>query len=368
MALSHDLCYSVMDLRLLLEYHEFFSSFLRYFNFVMSIVICLVGLVGNAVVIWFLGFIMKNYKAKYWFLNLAIADFLLLLTLPFHTISHLKGTWTFGRHMCKLYFFSFCTNMYAGVYMLIALNIARVLSVAKPMFHRKFMSKRLSIWICTLIWLVTIMVCIPVHYYTGELKMGEATLCTFIDSNAFGTEVNKQYNVSSRNATRDVLFFDIYTKLSPFIDHCTSGTCCGGEWARDYWNHWILITKRHVIPFLVIGYFIPLVIVIICNITIVVNVRKSKTINTHRIYRLVLIIIMVYFITWTPIVIAQTVLFIANLNMNLITMFNVLTFIPLLISIAYVNSCLNPLIYMLSGGQMRTRLSDFINDIRNRDK
>ncbi|XP_069840035.1 N-formyl peptide receptor 3-like [Dendropsophus ebraccatus] len=368
MALSHDLCYTVVDLCRLLEYHDLYTSVLQYFTFVMSIVICLVGLVGNAVVIWFLGFIMKKYKSRYWFLNLAITDFLALLTLPFRAISDLKGTWTFGPFMCKLYLFSFCVSMYAGVYILIVLNIARVLSVAKPMFHLKFMSQRVSLWICSLFWFIPILLTFPVFYNSDEVKIGEATLCTFIDNKTFGSIVNKKYNMSRENNTREVTFCDIYTKLSPYIDHCSPDTCCGGEGALEFWNYLISMTKAFVIPLLIIGYFLPLSAVIICNITIVAYVRKSKTTNTHKLYRLVLIIIMVYFITQTPLVIAEIMIHSAILNMNLISMFNVLTFMPLLTNIAYVNSCFNPIMYMLSGGQMRTRLSDFISNIRNRYK
>ncbi|XP_069840037.1 formyl peptide receptor 2-like [Dendropsophus ebraccatus] len=365
MAPSHDLCYSVADLRLLLEYHDSYTSVLQYINFVMSIVICLVGLMGNAVVIWFLGFILKKYKSRYWFLNLAIADLLILLNLPFLAISTLKGTWTFGLYMCKLYLFSFCVSMYTGIYILIALNIARVLSVANPMFHHKFMSQRVSLWICSLIWFITILLSLPVFYNSDEMNIGGDMQCTYVDTNTLATIVNKQYNVSSGNTTNDGSFSDIYTKLSPNIDRCFNDTCCSGERSIDFWNHWILITKRQVIPFFIIGYFIPLGIVIICNIIIVVYVRKSNTTNTHRLYRLVLTIIILYFITWTPVVITQTVLFIAILNMNLISMIRVLTFFTLLTNIVFVNSCLNPIVYVLSGGQIRTGLSDFMSNIRN---
>ncbi|XP_056392652.1 chemerin-like receptor 1 [Hyla sarda] len=326
MALSHDLCYSIVDIRLLLKYHESYSSVIWYSSFVMSIVTCLVGLVENAVVICFLGFMMKKHKSKYWFLNLAIADFLSLLTLPPYIISAHKGTWTFGPHMCKLFLFSSSVNMYASIYILIALNIARVLSVAKPMFHLKFISQRVSFWICIMIWLITVLFSLPVFYYAGEVKTGEVTLCSYLGSTTSDTVVvNKRYNVSSENATKDILFSDIYTKLSPYIQQCSSDTCCGG-------------------------------IVIVCNITIAVHVRKSKTVNPRRLYRIVTIIIMVYFITSTPAVIAEIVMFIAVYNMKFIVLFNVLTFMPLIINIAYANSCLNPIIYVLSGHSLPSNL------------
>ncbi|KAM4025321.1 chemerin-like receptor 1 isoform 2-T2 [Anomaloglossus baeobatrachus] len=366
MTLPHALCYSIVDIRLLIEYWDSYTSFLKYFNFVVSIVTCLLGLVGNAIVIFFLGFVMKKHKSKYWFLNLAVADFFALLTLPLHAFGVLYGTWTFGPYICKLFLFTLCVNMYASVLILISLNIARVLSVTQPMFHLKFMSQRVSFWICALIWTFTLVSSVPVFYYSGEVKIGQLTLCSYFGSKSFGVVVaNNGYNVSSENTTGDILTSNIVSKFRPYFEQCSSDTCCGGEDALNLWNHLILTSKKFVMPFLVVGYFIPLVIVIICNITIIVHVRRSKTANPHRLYRIVLVIILVFFITWTPVFIAETVAFIAVLNMNFILMFNVLAFLPLLITLAYSNSCLNPIVYVLIGGKMRTGLFDFISSIRH---
>ncbi|XP_044160468.1 chemokine-like receptor 1 [Bufo gargarizans] len=367
MASFTNLCYSIADLRQLIGYYDSYLPFIQYFTVVVSIVTCLVGLVGNALVICFLGFVMKKHKSKYWFLNLAIADFFSLLTLPFHAIAAFKGTWPFGHHVCKLVLFSMTANVYASVLILTSLNIAKVLSVAQPMFHLKFISKSVSFWICSLIWFIIIPSSLPVFYYSGEVKIGEFALCTYHSSKTLDTVVvNNRYNVSSGNATRDVS--DIYTTFGSYFRQCSSDTCCGGEEALRFLNHLKSSSDDFVIPFLIIGYFIPLCIVIICNATIVVHVRKSKTINTHRLYRIVVTIIVVYFITWTPLVIAETALYVNVLKMNFLALFYILLFLPLLLSIAYTNNCLNPIVYVLNGGQITTGLSDFISSLRNSKK
>ncbi|KAM4025320.1 chemerin-like receptor 1 isoform 1-T1 [Anomaloglossus baeobatrachus] len=369
MSSVHGLCYSIVDIRRLIKYWESYTSVLRHFNFVWSIVTCLLGLMGNAIVIFFLGFVIKKNKSKYWFLNLAVADFFCLLTLPLHSFAVLKGTWTFGPHICKLFLFSLAANMHASILILISLNIARVLSVTQPMFHLKFMSQRVSFWVCALIWIFTFVSSVPVFYYSGEVTIGQVTLCSYFGSKSFGiVGVNNGSNVSSENTTGDMLTSNIYSTFRPFFEQCFSETCCGGENALNLWNHLIFTSKKYVVPFLIMGYFFPLGIVIICNITIIVRVRRSKTVNPHRLYRIVLVIILVFFITWTPVFIAETVLFIAVLNMNFILMFNVLAFLPLLITLAYSNSCLNPIVYVLIGGKMRTGLSDFISSIRHNFK
>ncbi|KAG9476861.1 hypothetical protein GDO78_002319 [Eleutherodactylus coqui] len=362
----HDLCYSIADIHALLEYYESYSSVFQYVSFVMSIVTCLLGLVENAIVIFIIGFIMKKHKSKYWFLNLAIADFGTLLTLPLHAAAIFKGTWPLGSHMCKVFLFSVSTNVHASILILLSLNIARVLSVAQPMFHLKFITRRVSFWICSFIWFFALLSSFPVFFFSGEFKIGDIIQCGFISSENVSTVVDVNgYNMSIDNATGNILDFTIRTKFNPFFEKCSSNSCCGGEEAHKYWNSLRYTPKQFAIPFLIIGYLIPLVIVIICNLTIIAHVKKSKTINTHRLYRIALMVILVYFICWTPIVIAKTMIFIAALNMNLIVMFKIFAFIPFMINIAYVSSCLNPIVYVLSSGRMRMGLKDFIISIRN---
>ncbi|KAG9476860.1 hypothetical protein GDO78_002318 [Eleutherodactylus coqui] len=362
----HDLCYSIADIYALLEYYESYSSVFQYVNFVMSIVTCLLGLMENAIVIFIIGFIMKKHKSKYWFLNLAIADFGALLTLPLHAVAIFKGTWSFGPHMCKVFLFSVYANMHASVFILLSLNIARVLSVAQPMFHLKFITRRVSFWICSFIWCFALLCSLPVFFFAGEFKIGDVMVCSFFSSESFSTVVAVSgYNMSIDNATGNIVDSTISTKFNPFIEKCSSNSCCGGEEARKHWNYLIFSSKQFVIPYLIIDYFIPLVIVIICNLTIIAHVKKSKTINIHRLYRIALMVILVYLVSWTPMVVADIMFFIAVLNMNLIVMFKILTIMPLMVNIAYTSSCLNPIVYVLSSGRMRMGLNNFISSIRN---
>ncbi|KAG9466786.1 hypothetical protein GDO78_016114 [Eleutherodactylus coqui] len=362
----HDLCYSIAEIHAVLEYYESYSSVFQYVSFVMSIVTCLLGLLENAIVIFITVFIMKEHKSKYWFLNLAIADFGVLLTLPLHAAAIFKGTWSFGPHMCKVFLFSLCANMHASIFILLSLNIARVLSVAEPMFHLKFITRSVSFWICSFIWFFTLLCSLPVYFFSGELKIGDVIECSFISSDNVSTVVAvSAYNMSIENATGNILDSTIRTKFNPFIEKCSSSSCCGGEETRKYWNSLMFTSKSFSIPFLIIGYFIPLVIIIISNLTIIAHVKKSKTINTHRLYRIVLMVILVHFICWTPIVIADTMIFIAVLHMNIIELFKIFAFTPLMLNIAYVSSCLNPIVYVLSSGRIRTGLNDFISSIRN---
>ncbi|NXN32187.1 MRGRD protein, partial [Nycticryphes semicollaris] len=98
------------------------------------IVICLCGLVGNMMVVWFLGFHMKKNPFTVYVLNLAIADFSLLLFLlailtlfiisTLYDIELLEYIWSHYVLMVLFLFF-----YYASMYLLTAMSIERCASV-----------------------------------------------------------------------------------------------------------------------------------------------------------------------------------------------------------------------------------------------
>ncbi|NXI94375.1 MAS protein, partial [Psophia crepitans] len=96
--------------------------------------ICLCGLVGNMVVMWFLCFHTKKSPFTVYVLNLATADFLLLLVLLVSLILYLISTaycsFSFQYQMTNyiltaLFLFSY----FASMYLLTAMSMERCLSV-----------------------------------------------------------------------------------------------------------------------------------------------------------------------------------------------------------------------------------------------
>ncbi|XP_072273901.1 chemerin-like receptor 1 [Pyxicephalus adspersus] len=357
-------CYSTEEILDLIEYQIKYSVPLRNFNFVLSLVTCVVGLIGNAIVIFFNIFLMKKHKSKIWFLNLAITDFVSLLLLPLHAFAVLKGHWPYGKHICKIFLFVICVNMYASIFILIALNLSRVLSVAKPMFHRTFISQRVSQWICTMIWIITIFTSLPVLVFSGEFKIGEDRYCSlFCAKDLDDAALKPTFNLTEPLNLEEKVYLDVYNKFHYFCNGCTAEKCCGDENTLVIWNNIIFSLQCFTIPLLVIGYFLPFCVIMFSNITIAVQVQKSQTVNTHRLYKIVITIIIVYFVTWTPLILGEIILLAAVKNMNLVAMFKIMTFLPLLCNIAYTNCCLNPIMYVLVGRQTRAGLADFLSSI-----
>ncbi|XP_009903498.2 mas-related G-protein coupled receptor member X1-like [Dryobates pubescens] len=115
------------------------------------------GLVGNAADLWLLGFRTKQNPFTVYVLNLAVADFSLLLVLlinislhfisPEYCISHYVF---FLINSILFVLFLFC--YFAGMYLLTAMSVERCLAALFPLWYRCHRPKHLSGILCGLLW------------------------------------------------------------------------------------------------------------------------------------------------------------------------------------------------------------------------
>ncbi|XP_054246754.1 mas-related G-protein coupled receptor member X1-like [Indicator indicator] len=119
--------------------------------------ISLCGLVGNGVVLWLLGFRMKQNPFTVYVLNLAIADFSLLLVLLLNLSLHF-----ISPEYCISYYVFFLINSilfvlflfcyFAGMYLLTAMSMERCLAALFPLWYRCHRPKHLSGILCGVLW------------------------------------------------------------------------------------------------------------------------------------------------------------------------------------------------------------------------
>ncbi|XP_054246743.1 proto-oncogene Mas-like [Indicator indicator] len=123
----------------------------------VCICISLCGLVGNVVVVWLLGFRMKQNPFTVYVLNLAIADLCLLLILLVKFTLHLLSAvycvdydnFQFTR---RILFFLFLFCYLAGMYLLTAMSVERCLAALFPVWYRCHRSKHCSAIMCGVLW------------------------------------------------------------------------------------------------------------------------------------------------------------------------------------------------------------------------
>ncbi|XP_012509619.1 PREDICTED: mas-related G-protein coupled receptor member X2-like [Propithecus coquereli] len=100
------------------------------------IIIALLGLLGNTVVFWLLGFRMRRNAFSVYILNLAGADFLLLCFLMIESLNKLIKVFHYPFFIPNVFHIVLTFSYLAGLYMLSTTSTERCLSVLWPIWQR----------------------------------------------------------------------------------------------------------------------------------------------------------------------------------------------------------------------------------------
>ncbi|KAK3551732.1 hypothetical protein QTP70_023259, partial [Hemibagrus guttatus] len=268
-----------------------------------------VGFPGNMLVLWVIlrGAQMKN-MTDVSLLNLAIADLLLLFTLPF-LAHYARDTWVFGNFMCRLVLSVYYIGFYSGIFFIVLMSIDRYLAIVHCVFALRIRTKAYGIVASMVIWILAIIASFPELLFLGVETSdsdGEA-VCSAYPKNGYHNEM------------RSVAFF----KMN------------------------------------ILGLLIPLIIVVFCYLMVL---RRLQTLRTSKklAVRLVIVVMVVFFSCWTPYNIAA---FLKALELNKILSVGcelsqrIQLTLQATEAIAYFHSCLNPFIYVFVGEKFRRQLS-----------
>ncbi|MGH0173719.1 UNVERIFIED_CONTAM: hypothetical protein FKN15_010617 [Acipenser sinensis] len=260
-------------------------------------IIFLLGVVGNGVVIWITGFKMTKTISTVWFLNLAIADFIFVAMRIFSVVREMmQYQWPFGRMVCRLTYFVKYLNMFSSVFILMVISIDRCVLVNYPVFCRKHRTVKTSSVAISVVWAAAILLSSPYMIFTDvflDIKNNQ-TKCTY----TFG---NGDINYKSRE---------------------------------------VLIL--YIVRFIV-GFVVPFVVITVSYVTIGWKVKGKNWAKTSRMFKIILITMVAFFICWLPYHIFTF------LKRSSLPKCHLLLGYRLAASLAYFNSCLNPILYFFVG-------------------
>jgi len=98
-------------------------------------------------------------------LNLALADDLFILSLPFMAHSTLTNHWPFGHAACTILSALRGVNGYASVYTMTVMSVDRYLAVVHPLTSLRYRRPRNAFIVCVVLWTACVIIMTPFWMY-----------------------------------------------------------------------------------------------------------------------------------------------------------------------------------------------------------
>uniref|UniRef100_A0A1A7Y3G6 Proteinase-activated receptor 1 n=1 Tax=Iconisemion striatum TaxID=60296 RepID=A0A1A7Y3G6_9TELE len=254
--------------------------------------------------------------AAIYMLNLALADLLFGLMLPFKITYHFQGNnWIFGSLMCRVVTAAFYWNMYCSVLLIACISVDRLLAVVYPIDSLAWRSSRNTVIACVCMWIVSL---------AGSLPL---------------VLTNQTVHLSALNIT----------------------TCHDIQYSGDLF--WI---KIYFIVLSCVLFFLPLLVTVVSYTSIIWSlsiVPRGVPGNSRRKRRAgvmaltVLVIFLLCFMPTNGLLLAHYLLFNNQLEENKETPDGTYGFYLMFLCLGSLNCLLDPLAYYFGSSQCQKKLS-----------
>ncbi|KAM4810538.1 proteinase-activated receptor 4 [Rhinophrynus dorsalis] len=266
-------------------------------------VVFLVGLPSNGLALWVLATKVKKMTSTVFLINLATADLLLILMLPFKISYYFLGNnWIFGETMCRALTSFFYANIYCSVLLLMSISVDRYLAVVHPFFSRTFRSKAFAIGMCSISWTIAIFSTLPLAILRQSYPLSETdlTLC---------------HDALPRQEQAEYLFY-------------------------------------YFVCLIVLGFLLPLAIIIFCYASVirVLMLSGEKYGYALKLTALVLVIVVVFL---TPSNVVLLIHYSEHCFHNYGDLYSVYM---VCLAISSINSCVDPFVYYYVSDEFREKV------------
>ncbi|XP_039207306.1 kappa-type opioid receptor [Crotalus tigris] len=273
-----------------------------------------VGLVGNSLVMFvIIRYTKMKTATNIYIFNLALADALVTTTMPFQSTEYLMNTWPFGDVLCKIVISIDYYNMFTSIFTLTMMSVDRYIAVCHPVKALDFRTPLKAKIINICIWVLSSSVGISA-IVLGGTKVREDT---------GSTECSLQF------PDDDYIWWDIFMKICVFV----------------------------------FAFIIPVLIIIVCYTLMILRLKsvrllsgsREKDRNLRRITRLVLVVVAVFIVCWTPIHIFVLVEALGDVSHSTAA----ISSYYFCIALGYTNSSLNPILYAFLDENFKRCFKDF---------
>lgn len=149
----------------------------------LALIIALVGLAGNTIVLWLLGFHMRRKAISVYIFNLALSDSFFLCCHFIDSVLRIADFYDFYAHnLSKEILGNISIIPYiSGLSILSAISTERCLSVLWPIWYHCHRPKNMSVIICALIWVLSLLMAILDWCFSGFLNQADHHLWKNVD-------------------------------------------------------------------------------------------------------------------------------------------------------------------------------------------
>lgn len=128
----------------------------------LYLVVCILGLAGNALVmVAMLKLDKLSSSTTVYIFNLALADGLFMIGLPFIASQNFQNRWTLGDTACKAVMILDGINQFTSVFCLTAMSIDRYMALANPLRFARWRTPRCAKVVSALLWLFSLLTILP---------------------------------------------------------------------------------------------------------------------------------------------------------------------------------------------------------------
>ncbi|XP_069797848.1 probable G-protein coupled receptor 25 [Narcine bancroftii] len=155
------------------------SPLLNIFISVFYYLIFVIGSFGNIFVILIMVFKEKRRRrlVDTFVINLAIADLIFVFSLPLWAISAGNNyQWTFGNELCKISSYIIAVNRYSSIFFLTCMSIDRYLAIVKLLDFVHIRTQDYAMKISVVVWVTSMLLAIPSAYFKKLVHCNE-TYC-----------------------------------------------------------------------------------------------------------------------------------------------------------------------------------------------
>ncbi|XP_062866575.1 C3a anaphylatoxin chemotactic receptor [Trichomycterus rosablanca] len=303
---------------------------LRVLQMVVTVLIFSVGVTLNGLVVWVLGVRRRRGgrsvggetqsagSFRFYVVNLALADLVLLLRTPLMLgyLAH-HYSWPFGKPLCQVVMFLRCLGLYAGAFLLSAIALERCLCLLRPVWARLRRPRWAVPLICAVLWGLAGALSVPYITAAGLVRIHNTSQC-----------------------------LENITGIGSGLVALETG----------------------------VGFLLPLVIFLSCNLAVIVFARKSESAQTtpgspaspggpsytsqrlNRLYRILFLTMLLFLTCWVPYFTCRFLKALASGREDRAGLYaGASQGIYVSLFLVYVKSALNPVLYVFAArGLSRT--------------